>query len=664
MKKNKLVSVIIPVYQVEQYLNRCLITVTQQTYSNLEIILVDDGSSDSSPLICDKWAKKDQRIKVIHKRNTGLADARNVGLHNANGDYIAFVDSDDWVSVNMIQKLVTNLENTCSDMAVCQFINVLPNGQMQRNTPFGKSPQTFNQHEFLKHLLEDDVITNHVWRKLYKRNVIPDNVFPKGKNFEDIYAMPYIVEKCKKIVCIDDAEYFYRFNEKSIVNNEQINTRFYAILHEINYIKQIEPTLTKKANEMLVLKELGIWRELISKRNNQIYKKKLKKYLCRAKWNNVPGYRNKFFLEIIKYCTPLDKLYYKIFLSTDSFFTKIKNHLRDFQIKRNLRKKLNVDIPIFIILGYPHYGNLGDRALAFGEERFIKIYFPEYKIVKVDMSEFFLLKKLKKFIKPNDIVGLQAGGNIGSLYPGIHKEQEKALANLNEKKVFIFPQTFLYNKGTEGNQLLVKTKKVYRTMNKFLIFVRDSSSYNFINQNMPFVNVELEPDMALMLANFNIYSKEELRDGALILLRNDSEQTLKDDEYDKVLQYLNQKFNHNLIQSDTHVYYDDLNNKKAKERLKNLFNKMLCKKLVVTDRLHGMIFAAITGTPCVVLKSKSPKIQGVYKWIEDCKYIELIENVNNLDKAVEKVLQVENKRIKTDKLNKEFNDMAEKIKEL
>ena len=202
-------------------------------------------------------------------------------------------------------------------------------------------------------------------------------------------------------------------------------------------------------------------------------------------------------------------------------------------------------------------------------------------------------------------------------------------------------------------------------MNNFSVFVRDESSYSFVRRNVPFVNVELKPDIALILANNSIYPKNEFRNGALILLRNDGEKTLSDSELEKVLTFLNKKFNRNLLQSDTHVYHDDnLDDKKAKKELKSLWDKMSCRELVVTDRLHGMIFAAITGTPCVVLKSKSPKVKGVYNWIKECEYIELVENIDDLNKAVEKVLQAKSRKLEMKKLNDEFIKMAKKIKEL
>lgn len=338
MRGNKLVSIIIPVYQVEQYLAKCLTTVTQQTYSNLEIILVDDGSHDNSPKICDEWAKKDQRIKVIHKKNGGLSDARNVGLNNATGNYIAFVDSDDWIAVDMINKLVMNLEKTNADMAVCQFANVFPDGRVQRNTLLGKSPQVFSRHDFLEYLLKDDAITNHVWRKLYKRNLIPNDVFPKGKNFEDIYAMPDFIKNCKKIVCIDDVEYFYRLNNKGLVHTINMNKywdSYTATMHSYYHIIGLEPSLKLKADNMIIQKLIGILKEIYDNKQRLAGDEEEKRLIQSIK-RDIPrnssvrclGKRDRIFYYFLFNFPAINKIYFPIIGSDYSSLKKIKGHWR------------------------------------------------------------------------------------------------------------------------------------------------------------------------------------------------------------------------------------------------------------------------------------------------------------------------------------------------
>ena len=132
MKNERLISVIVPVYKVENYLNQCLESIVKQTYSNLEILLVDDGSPDRCPEICDEWARREKRVRAIHKQNGGLSDARNAGLALAQGELVMFVDSDDWIAPEMAEKMLEAMEREEADMVICQYIKALPDGKTKR----------------------------------------------------------------------------------------------------------------------------------------------------------------------------------------------------------------------------------------------------------------------------------------------------------------------------------------------------------------------------------------------------------------------------------------------------------------------------------------------------------------------------------------------------
>ena len=175
---NDKISVIIPVYKVEKYLNKCVESVINQTYKNLEILLVDDGSPDKCPEMCDAWAKKDSRIKVIHKQNGGVADARNIGIENATGKYIAFIDSDDYLNKTMYQKLFEKITTTNSDICMCGFINVYEDGcekQFKELNLLNVSAKNIldyflsNNVEVKGDRFESNGIMGNVWRLLIKK---------------------------------------------------------------------------------------------------------------------------------------------------------------------------------------------------------------------------------------------------------------------------------------------------------------------------------------------------------------------------------------------------------------------------------------------------------------------------------------------------------------
>ena len=221
--EEKLISVIVPVYNVEKYLRKSIDSLVSQTYRNLEIILVDDGGTDGCPAICDEYQSKDSRIQVIHKENGGLSDARNVGLRNATGDYIAFFDSDDYLKPDMYERLVKALEESGAEIAVCNFETVTPEGK-----PIAKR----NQHQ----IIPDEVITGKeavcrlcganyeyyvtAWNRLYRKEIVKNISFPKGKIHEDEFTAHLFYGKAKKVACVSYAGYCYVVREDSIMTKK------------------------------------------------------------------------------------------------------------------------------------------------------------------------------------------------------------------------------------------------------------------------------------------------------------------------------------------------------------------------------------------------------------------------------------------------------------
>ena len=165
-----LISVIVPVYNVEKYLDKCIQSIVDQTYTNLEIILVDDGSPDNSGAICDEWAEKDNRIKVIHKANGGLSDARNAGLDIATGEYIAFVDSDDYIELDFYDKLYNVIKATNCDISICNLRKVYENNNVSVNNCDTFEITEYSTTEAMSALI-DDKIRQVVWNKLYKADI-------------------------------------------------------------------------------------------------------------------------------------------------------------------------------------------------------------------------------------------------------------------------------------------------------------------------------------------------------------------------------------------------------------------------------------------------------------------------------------------------------------
>ena len=214
----KLLSIVIPIFNVEKYLNKCIESVVNQTYQNLEIILVDDGSPDRCPEICDRWKEKDKRIRVIHKQNGGLSDARNQGISTAIGEYIAFVDSDDFIDSNMYEIMIEAAERTGADIATCG--RFLYKGKVLGTKHTAPNEILLQPIDALKELLCGGLIEEAAWDKVYKKSFFDSVRVPVGQINEDLPIMPLVLEQAKKIVCTGKPFYYYRINEKGITHSQ------------------------------------------------------------------------------------------------------------------------------------------------------------------------------------------------------------------------------------------------------------------------------------------------------------------------------------------------------------------------------------------------------------------------------------------------------------
>ena len=238
-QEKALISIIIPVYKVEIYLEKCIQSVINQTYENLQIILVDDGSPDNCGKICDEYAKKDHRIEVIHKSNGGLSDARNKGLEIAKGEYIGFVDSDDYIEADMYEVLYNLLKQYNADVSICNFYTVSQGKISIKNADNGINE--YNRIEILKEILLDKNIQSYAWNKLYKKELFDEIKYPIGKKYEDIGTTFYLLEKCNKVVVTGKSEYYYINRQDSIVNNvteSTITDYIELIMQRYDYIEK------------------------------------------------------------------------------------------------------------------------------------------------------------------------------------------------------------------------------------------------------------------------------------------------------------------------------------------------------------------------------------------------------------------------------------------
>lgn len=226
-----LVSVVVPIYNVEKYLCQCIDSIIRQTYANIEIILVDDGSPDRCPAICDEYLHKDSRIKVIHKANGGLSDARNAGTKIAQGNYITYIDSDDWVEKRYVEVLLNLIKQYNAEMSICAAKNVKQ--REERITKENSKTISLTKKEALEKMLYQDGMDTGAWGRLIKTDIAKRNPFPKGKLFEDLATTYKYMFGCETIVYTNEKLYYY-FQNQSSITRSKANEQRLDILPIIN----------------------------------------------------------------------------------------------------------------------------------------------------------------------------------------------------------------------------------------------------------------------------------------------------------------------------------------------------------------------------------------------------------------------------------------------
>lgn len=311
MTKEPLVSVIVPVYKAEKYLEKCVESIINQTYKNLEIILVDDGSPDNCPAMCDEFTKRDSRIKVFHKKNGGQASARNLAINNSNGDYICFVDSDDFIKNNYVKRMLDAIINSNSDLCCSGFTftnedntktyDSCPN--VKNDTIIKKDIVTYYYTKYYASFLQ---VTN----KLYKFSLFKNIRFAEGYIYEDLEINLHLIHQCKKMIIINDALYVAIEHDGSTTNsaysNRKVDCQIFVLNSHIKFLKEnhlqkyIKFELTKRLNALC-----WTYRNIEDSEPKIYLKQEILKH-----WKKYKKYLNLLFIP--SYKTLLNIIYMKI----------------------------------------------------------------------------------------------------------------------------------------------------------------------------------------------------------------------------------------------------------------------------------------------------------------------------------------------------------------
>lgn len=291
-----------------------------------------------------------------------------------------------------------------------------------------------------------------------------------------------------------------------------------------------------------------------------------------------------------------------------------------------------------VVMGIPHHGNMGDNAIAVAEEEILEKYFPNYEIYY--MQEDYLdicAKKAKSFIDDEDIILLHGGGNIGDTYVTPEKGRRAVIESFPNNKIIIFPQTAYFSDTENGRKELEVSKKTYNNHNNLIIMARENKSYNFMKEHFHNAKVYLTPDIVMSLSR----KSDKERINALFVFRVDKERVLSDKNTETIKNLVNEKFEQCKF-SDMDLVNKIINIPISlrDKALKDKFNEFQTAQIVITDRLHGMIFSAITETPCVAFGNFNHKISESYKWLENLDYIKYCDKIEDIEKNINEVISI------------------------
>ena len=310
-----------------------------------------------------------------------------------------------------------------------------------------------------------------------------------------------------------------------------------------------------------------------------------------------------------------------------------------------------------ILMGFPLHRNLGDHAIALAEEKFIKENFPEYDYYSVPEGIMLdCIEKVRKACTDEDILVLHGGGNFGNEYMYIEESRRKIFELFPNNKIILMPQSIYFSKDEEGKREFDKSVKSYNNHKNLIIVTREQISYDVVKENFT-ADVLLTPDIVMSLNK----QKEDIdRKGIMYILREDVEVVLSDKNRKDLIQ-LGHKYFDDVKVTDM-MFGRNIKDHERNEILDNFMFEINKRELVITDRLHGMIFAAITGTPCIVFSNYNHKVKGSIKWFEHLDYIKYLDDPAQTEDVLKELMKLENTKYDNKDILDSLNQIKDKIK--
>ena len=645
------ITVIIPGCTSELYLERCIQSLQHQTFQDFEILLVIDESQKSKKSVCDTFDAKEFRIHIVYSSHIGLSARKNAGLDwalsKSNSEWISFIDIDDTVHPLFLQSILEAAETNQASISACGLVSAeekIAQDEGCCNIYIRKTPEYY-----LNKMSAADTLKG----KLFKKDCFNNVRFPEGKTYEDEYIVYRLLFQYDYIPVTEKNLYICTYDTGEISSTGwTLDARdiLEATENQISFFARRQYDNIAKIKMQSLIRYNLAFQELVLKCDRLASDEKARYIrLCRKQLRRILiQYRKYHWITYYK-SSWAKQVYANAFTSIRigrEAWGKLKRILastpaerllkrgagdviaeRDFHLAVSRYKKHIANTKV-VLLQTPVHGNLGDHAIAQAEIEMLQKLSISYAECPWTKG---IEEQCAKETHSRETVLIHGGGFMGQLWPVEEKRLRDSILAFHNNRIIILPQTVYFDLNTEeGMRCFRESKTVYDSHPDLTLFLREENSYRFMRTFMPEIHVQLVPDIALML-NWNPLSLE--RQGALICMRRDKEKTLSVDDFEKVSSILSNSYEKKIM-SDT-VISGDIDLSKRSKALDEKLREFSSASLVVTDRLHGMIFAAITETPCIVLDSLSPKIRGCYEWIKDLDYIRFAENVDDVPDIIE-----------------------------
>lgn len=613
-----LISIIVPVFKAEAYLDKCVSSIVNQTYKNLEIILVDNGSPDSCPEMCDKWGIRDSRIVVIHKELGCASSSRNAGLNVAKGEWIGFVDSDDYIEKTMYEKMYKAIYDNNAELCICGVNWVEEDGSKYEYIyPSNIVNEVLTKGQVFKKLISNsNAYYTMVFNKLYKKELFENIRFPMNRSYPEEFIVHQVFNACERVVCVQDELYNYVQRFGGVATLPYKINRLDVIDAIFDRCLVIEQT---KSHSMINLCSEQLYKELlynIENANVFKYKKKIYNVILKCSKNFLI---KKHLLKI--YVDFLEKIFVDS-LWGGIFYKPLLPSLKDLKNGR------------IILLATPEHGNLGDHAIVYSETKFLKENFTDKKLIEIPNGVYLeFTDSVRRCISKKDTIIIDGGGNLGTLWSDADDKIADIVKSFKKNNIVVFPQTCYYDDTTVAKDRLKRNQKIYSKASNLTIMLRDRVSYDFAHKNFSETNLLFVPDIVL---SFSPEIEKKDRSGVLLCFRSDLEKVI-DDKVVGIIKTALQDLNKSYRETST-VIPKRVNLKIREYELYKKWEEFASAELVITDRLHAMIFAAITKTPCIAVNNKSRKVSGTYNWIKELPYICCLDDEKLICENIEKYL--------------------------